>query len=104
MSKKHREPKIPQKPAQPFAAAAAAGLNQAQQDQAALPQTQNVSAPVPAPSMKKYLFVFWIAVALAVAAAWTLEYFMPLTHEYIIERWIMFAFGGFLVVFLFFLK
>ena len=54
--------------------------------------------------MKKYLFIFWIVVVLAVAAAWALEYFMPLTHEYIIERWIMLAFGGFLAVFLFFLK
>ncbi|HAF96532.1 MAG: hypothetical protein A2X34_03020 [Elusimicrobia bacterium GWC2_51_8] len=103
MSKKHKAPQLQQN----IVPSASGGSAPAQPPAAGMPE------PVPPaldgqsatePSMRKYLFVFWIAVALAVAAAWTLEYFMPLTHEYIIERWIMLAFGGFLVVFLFFLK
>ena len=110
MSKKHKAPKIRQNTAPP----ASAGNGQAQQavpplldgqTAAVTPDCRGPLAPPAAePSMKKYLFVFWTAVALAVAAAWTLEHFMPLTHEYIIERWIMLAFGAFLAVFLFFLK
>ncbi|MCX5785492.1 MAG: hypothetical protein NTX59_07370 [Elusimicrobia bacterium] len=104
MTKRHKEPKSPHNPAQPSAAAANAGQSQYQQDQAVPPQTQNDSAPAPAPSMKKPLLVFWSAVILAVAVSWTLEHFMPLAHEYIIERCVMLVFGGFLAVFLFFLK
>ena len=116
MTKRHKEPKIPQNPAQLSGAAAAAVPNPDQQAQSphvapvakgegqALSQAQNTSAPAPAPSMKKYLVAFWSAVAVVVAVSWTLEHFMPLTHEYIIERWVMLAFGGFLAVFLFFLK
>ena len=61
-------------------------------------------AQAASPSIKKYLIFFWAAVAFAVASAWVLELLMPLTREYVIERWIMLAFGGFLVVFLFFLN
>ena len=56
------------------------------------------------PSMKKHLAVFWSVVAVAVAAARVLEYIMPQTPEYVIERWIMLAFGAFLAAFIFYLK
>ena len=112
MSKKHKMPQLQQNIA-PATSGGEGQANPPRTDASALPGQQTASAIVtPAldgqsavePSMKKYLFIFWIVVVLAVAAAWALEYFMPLTHEYIIERWIMLAFGGFLAVFLFFLK
>ncbi|MBI4351795.1 MAG: hypothetical protein HY550_10165 [Elusimicrobia bacterium] len=50
------------------------------------------------------IWVFWIGVALAVIAARTLNYLLPGISESVLERWVMLAFGAFLVVFLIRLK
>ncbi|HAH31689.1 MAG TPA: hypothetical protein DCL44_05180 [Elusimicrobia bacterium] len=103
MSKKHKEQK-PQQNALPPAPAAAAPSGAEPAQQAAVTPFQKQAIDTPAPSMKKHLLFFWSAVILAVALSWTIQHFMPLTHEYVIERWVMLGFGGFLAVFLFFLK